>query len=325
MQCKFEYILGYTCTVADSKIFNGSRVYIDAIIGQHTYGHYNDNVVALKIVNIKSLNFFPQNIASHFKYLKYIEVESANLQEISQNDLKVFTKLEHLYLNNNSIQIIDEQLFAHNRGLKTIWLQNNQISYIARHAFDGLDSLDDIDLSGSQCNSSFSHATKPDEVAEVKRRIRNGECIVNPLGNVISMNHEKFNKKLAAVNENFDGKLAAIDEKNQEKIQNLMTKMQENSDDCMSKTIWLLIIGGVFIILFIIAVYFIKMWCDKKIENQEIGHERADDEFVRINSTPNSVGLPETVDNSLYNEAQMSVNNHGFLVPSLSRLGNFVE
>lgn len=146
----------YTCQPVNTQtIFNGSRISIGCVDGQHAFGKYNDDVKAIYFGSVPNLGFFPQNINKIFKNLNLIIIYNSPMIEITKDDLKPFKNLKYFYLMATGVKIIQENLFLYNPDLLTVWLYNSQITHIHPNALVGLNSLYVLRLDLNSCRTSF--------------------------------------------------------------------------------------------------------------------------------------------------------------------------
>ena len=89
----------------------------------------------------KTLKYFPQGLHKFFKNLKLIFIQSCQLGEIHQSDLKYFTDLVYFELVFNGIEVIEEGLFDFNPNLELVRFYESKIIHIDPNVFDHLDKL----------------------------------------------------------------------------------------------------------------------------------------------------------------------------------------
>lgn len=166
----------YACLAEDNGIFRGSRANIDSAEGVHQHGKRNADVNGVYFILIENLRFFPSNMNKVFGNLLMINVQMSRLSEITEIDLKPFTKLRFLFLVLNHIKFLANGLFQHNKDLREVQLSGNQISKIEPLVFDGLNSLHVLELVKNKCRKPFGAAETRAEVLEFIRRIKAGEC-----------------------------------------------------------------------------------------------------------------------------------------------------
>jgi Leucine-rich repeat (LRR) protein len=178
LKCTFEYrswgIVGeiYICTVEDNGIFDGSRVTIDRIEGEHIDGKTNADVQGFSIEEIPNVNYIPEGLEESFPNLISIDIMSAQLKEIKQTDVKKFPKLIRLDLSNNNIKIIEKDLFKYNPQLREIFFGYNEISHIDPEVFNHLNQLEYLWLQRNKCQNEFDYVI----TQEQEQKIQNGDC-----------------------------------------------------------------------------------------------------------------------------------------------------
>lgn len=90
---------------------------------------------------------FPFGIDKYFPDLTILRIKHCKLRKVTAENLRGFTYLTYLELSNNNLIILEANLFKYNSKLKEIHLQFNFISFIDPNAFNGLKSLQKVDLS----------------------------------------------------------------------------------------------------------------------------------------------------------------------------------
>ncbi|KAG5669355.1 hypothetical protein PVAND_017243 [Polypedilum vanderplanki] len=151
---KFDYFAGwvyyYGCIVQNKEIFNGNRVTIEKIEGEHKGHSTNRGVEAFQLEDAENLKYFPIGLNNFFPYLKSIQISSSKLVEIKYDDLKNFPHLEYLDLRFNKITEIDENTFKNNQKLEYIDLSYNKIKNVNQKAFHNLQNLKTLSLKRNQ-------------------------------------------------------------------------------------------------------------------------------------------------------------------------------
>lgn len=146
-------ILGeiYRCHVQNNlNIISPGLPIITSATGQHTWGKTNNDLVGIMIYG-KNTEYFPRGLEKVFTNLKSIDMCYGYLNEITQADLKLYTKLVNLDLDHNNIQVLEKGLFDYNPDLKLIWIGNNKISHINSNLFNNLYSLTSLKLYSNDC------------------------------------------------------------------------------------------------------------------------------------------------------------------------------
>lgn len=78
-----------------------------------------------------------------------MRIKHCKLKEVTAKDLRGFTQITYLELSYNNLIILEANLFQFNPKLTEIHLEENLISFIDPAAFNGLNSLRKVDLSGN--------------------------------------------------------------------------------------------------------------------------------------------------------------------------------
>jgi hypothetical protein len=183
LKCDFDYsywnYVGiYTCYVEDNGIFDGSRITIDKIEGEHKDGKTNADVQGIFINNkIQNLNYFPQDLDKSFPNLIAIIIKNAQLKEIKQADIMNFPSLIRLILSFNDIKTIEKDLFKYNPQLQYIDLENNEISHIDYEVFNNLTQLETLWLHGNKCKNYLNSADTRSNLLKLFKQYQDGDCI----------------------------------------------------------------------------------------------------------------------------------------------------
>jgi len=93
------------------------------------------------IAKYRTIQFFPKGLDKFLKNIKLIIIQSCQLKEIHQSDLKVFGDLVAFGLYDNEIDVIEEGLFDFNPNLEHIVFEESKIIHIDSNVFDHLDEL----------------------------------------------------------------------------------------------------------------------------------------------------------------------------------------
>jgi hypothetical protein len=149
---------GYQCyTYKTFTITSENNREIFEVKGQHLSGKNNDDVKVFHSRG-KKVNFIPQSLTKFFKNIDFIAIVSADLREITKNDLKEFGRnLKGLNLSGNKIRVIEGDLFEFNPNLEWIRLTFNSIVHIDSGAFKGLAKLHTLFLVGNPCLINVSN------------------------------------------------------------------------------------------------------------------------------------------------------------------------
>lgn len=123
-----EKQFNYTCTVDTAEI-NSRGIKIEVINGEHETGKTDQDVEFL-VIHDANVKFFPHGIKLIFPNLKYLEINSCGLKEISSEDLKGFEELESLYLPNNNLIALPENLLKSMKNLREVNFAGNKIKRV---------------------------------------------------------------------------------------------------------------------------------------------------------------------------------------------------
>ncbi|CAG9810303.1 unnamed protein product [Chironomus riparius] len=130
IECSFGFgsypVVGdiYRCSVNNNpNILTEESAEISRISGTHERSKSNRNVLGFRAVNTL-IQVFPKGLEKFFKHLKVIHIESCQLKEIHQSDLKDFPDLFYFSLIFNGIEVIEEDpnVFDHLSQLKYFWI-----------------------------------------------------------------------------------------------------------------------------------------------------------------------------------------------------------
>jgi len=134
----------YQCKVNDNtNIITEESAQISGISGTHKSSRNNDDVLGF-YGDTETIQIFPKGLEKLFKNLKFIHIESCELKEIHQSDLKVFPNLVHLYLSWNEIEVIEEGLFDFNPNLEFLLFWEDKLIHIDPNVFDHLTKLNNF-------------------------------------------------------------------------------------------------------------------------------------------------------------------------------------
>jgi hypothetical protein len=161
----------------DNGIFGDFRPDIDGIEGDHSGFKTNSDVEAVYFTNLPQMQFFPANIQTQFPNLKAIYIGSTGLKELTQADLKPFSKLEDFHAQWSQLTKIEKNLFEFNPQLKIIWLNDNQITHIEPLTFSNLSKLETLWISGNKCKMNFEKVVNSvSDVKSLVRKVDTGGC-----------------------------------------------------------------------------------------------------------------------------------------------------
>jgi len=195
----------YRCYVNNNpKIITKESAEINLIIGTHENSKSNDDVIGFD-AREKTINFFPKGLDKFFKNLKLIYINTCQLKEIYQSDLKVFPNLVYFGLFDNDIEVIEEGLFDFNPNLEAVGFSEAKIIYIDPNVFDHLTKLSDFWFYSVPCIDQYISNSKEmvqEAIKIVKSKCLNSEflLLVNQIKNLEieskTLSSETFNTKL---------------------------------------------------------------------------------------------------------------------------------
>lgn len=183
VECKYNSELWtlvgkiYHCKIQKSEIFDGSRLVIDSINGDHLANKTNENVQGIHMMSIQNVKFLPSNFATIFKNIKGISIRYSDLREITKTDLIPFPQLEYLNLDRNKIKVIRSDLLKFNPEIKAVWLNGNQILKVEHKVFDGLNHLEYLDLSNNECENLDALAETRPAVLKLIEVVNQNNCM----------------------------------------------------------------------------------------------------------------------------------------------------
>jgi Leucine-rich repeat (LRR) protein len=149
MEIKFESFGGnrYCCHI--TSLTAKEKNYTLPAINPALYleNRTNSNFTSLNISD-SEMHFLPQNLSSTFPNFKFLNIDGAQLKEISKNDLKGLPRLTQLTITNCDLQSLPSDLFVYARKLSWINFSNNKIKHIGKHLLAplNLDEVETIDL-----------------------------------------------------------------------------------------------------------------------------------------------------------------------------------
>lgn len=152
----FPYIKNVSsCIVTSNPQFDNENIQVNIV--NRYFGLVNGEIFPFNIrgfvLKSKEVYSFPSRIGSTFSNLRVLVINHSKLKAISSVALKSLRLLSHLDLRSNEITVLESYLFQNNEQLKYIWLSNNKIQYIYPEAFNGLQNLKLVDLTGNVCYS----------------------------------------------------------------------------------------------------------------------------------------------------------------------------
>jgi Leucine-rich repeat (LRR) protein len=210
----------YGCKVQNSVLITSkTNRDVSGIGDTFEIGKSDKDVKYFEAIGI-TVNFFPRGITKFFKNIDNVWVNSAELKEISKDDLKQFgEKLKVLNLFSNEIEVIEGDLFEFSPNLESINFSYNKIFHIDSGAFDGLKYLEDFHLGGNRCTSAVdtSNSHYSEAIREAEKSCKNFNYIkTRALAKTVAEFYEKFS--------NLESKLV----QNSVLAQNIATAVQKN-------------------------------------------------------------------------------------------------
>jgi len=185
IECEYSIAPGYyglgeiqLCKVHNNpNILTQESAWIDSVNGTLAS---NDDVIGFHAVD-KIIKHFPKNLPRFFKDIKMFWIQSCQLQEIHQSDLKQFPNLVYIRLYKNSIETIEEGLFEFNPNLVAVGLHESNIFHIDAKVFDHLTKMDNLWLIYVPCiNKDVVNSRERVEllIKNVKNQCVNSELLV---------------------------------------------------------------------------------------------------------------------------------------------------
>lgn len=141
----------YTCYTTSVTVIDQESIVVTNVTGTHLSSLNNENVGAIYVYNIQSLNRIPEKISEFFPNLKAFLWYFSNLTSISAHDLAQFPKLERVNLDGNRLVTITGNLFASNPQLQWISLNQNRIQNIGHDLLSNLRNLTVADFRANDC------------------------------------------------------------------------------------------------------------------------------------------------------------------------------
>lgn len=155
IECDFkDSYYGYKCEAKSLQITakDGDR-YVKRVYGQHVERKSYDDVKVF-YSGYMTVNYFPQNLEKNLRRLETIQIDHANLKEITSDDLRPFgARLRNLWLGSNDIEIIKDDLFQYNPNIEWIYLEYNKIKNVESGAFENLQKLHNLNFINNPCHS----------------------------------------------------------------------------------------------------------------------------------------------------------------------------
>jgi len=148
----------YECEVMSSLTVTQRGMHITDIGWNNDWETRISNVQGINIFQ-KSMYYLPKGLDKFLENLIGLSISKSELKEISQDDLKVFTKLKHLWLAENDLEVIEADLLKFNTNLIYVNINDNKINEIDPSAFGGLNNLNYLYLSENICINEYAEGT----------------------------------------------------------------------------------------------------------------------------------------------------------------------
>lgn len=147
------------------------------------------------------INKFPQGIEKFFVNLEALAIEDTDIKEVTQEDLKPFTKLKQLHLNSNKIKYIAPNLFEFQPNLELLALKNNLIEHIDPFVFNNLNSLKYLYLADNNCDNdkiNVNIINDREKVFNLIKKIQQKKCVADfyPIYKTVSIEKSNLSKSL---------------------------------------------------------------------------------------------------------------------------------
>lgn len=159
----------YYCDVKNLHVtFSKDCRDITGVRGFHLSGKTNSDVNHI-YYQAKTVYYLPRGVTKYFQNIERVHISNGNLKEITKENLKEFgDKLKKLeIIAGNQVEVIESDLFIYNKNVELVKIQNNKIKHIANGAFDHLEKLKELHLSGNSCTSSSDDASDRTKIAAV--------------------------------------------------------------------------------------------------------------------------------------------------------------
>ncbi|KAL7011515.1 hypothetical protein ACKWTF_014299 [Chironomus riparius] len=159
---------GYRCSIKDNpNILTKESAKVNILSGSHWDSKSNDDVLGFVAFGI-TMQFFPSGLDKYFKNIKAIYIQSCQLKEIHQSDLKQFPKLISLSFYFNSIKSIEAGLFDFNPNLQLIAFLEQQIVRIDPNVFDHLGKLESFYFHLVPCVNQYIENSREEVEAAIQ-------------------------------------------------------------------------------------------------------------------------------------------------------------
>ncbi|KAG5671744.1 hypothetical protein PVAND_001924 [Polypedilum vanderplanki] len=157
VKCKFKEDIvwhRYCCDVQEwPNYVNHNHARISTIEGQHFPQHSNNDVLTMRMEEIRGLKYFTNDIFVKFKNLRNLVIISTALQFLLRGDFSLAKNLMNAHITHNQIAALEDYCFHGADMLKTLNLRDNKIREVSENAFKGLTTLKFLTLTLNEIDS----------------------------------------------------------------------------------------------------------------------------------------------------------------------------
>jgi len=144
----------YYCVASGFYVTTRNQV-VTGVTGSHTVSGYTNAQVTAMYIASQACYYLPSGLGNFFPNLLSLEFNSAQLKEITKNDLRQFPKLQYFVIMSNQIEQLEKDLFMYNPEITTIRIQNNaQLKRIHPEITLPLKKLSSTTFSGNHASCS---------------------------------------------------------------------------------------------------------------------------------------------------------------------------
>lgn len=224
VDCKYIQYFGYSCVAQNSQIITSYDRYISGARGQHLSGYSNDNVNCF-YSNGKQVDYVPKGLKSVFRNLDTIEINTATLKELSNNELFEYgASLKNFWLSSDTVEVVRKDLFIYNPNIQ--WLMSGtNFKFVEDGAFNGVSRFKSVTFSSNTCGGSTPIASyetasncKYSTYGTTTTPRSNTTTITTPTTTTTTQNPMivTLNDEISTLNSNLTSNLLALDAKNEE-------------------------------------------------------------------------------------------------------------
>lgn len=155
LQCSFKNDFvwkKYGCEVEEFKSDN-RVVRITSIEGRHAMSKSNDDVLSLRLENIKTIEYFTSDFFVKFPFLQNLVIHQTSLKYLLRGDFAMAESLCNLHITHTELDELEDFVFHGTRMVKTLNLRDNKIREIAENAFKGMTTIKFLMLSHNEIHS----------------------------------------------------------------------------------------------------------------------------------------------------------------------------